>query len=125
MLYLPNTISGSPVSQSSGKLLCIVIVFRNIGRVKVSGSGRDGLLCCGPTILGHQLSELSILSDHISSQHAGQLARRNARRSGNLDASQNHFLLSHEQLEQSEQSELLSLDARDARQLRLLGNCYV
>lgn len=31
------------------------------------------------------ISELSILSDHITSQHAGQLARRSARKSGNLD----------------------------------------
>ena len=32
----------------------------------------------------NQPSELSVLSDHVMPQHLGQLARRNAQRSGNI-----------------------------------------
>ena len=42
--------------------LCVIIVFSQYRQVKVSGSGRHGLLCCGMDPSGdpgHQLSELS------------------------------------------------------------------
>ena len=42
--------------------LCVVIIFSQYRQVKVSGSGRHGLLCCGMDSSGnpgHQLSELS------------------------------------------------------------------